>query len=375
MTDQFKVVTTKSWISRITSSLSGILIGTLLFFGSFFVLYINEGTTDFSKIAQKAVQIEASNQVNQPLSDQIVAVTGTFTSTETLGDTYLQNGNYIFLDRIVEMYSWEEVTSSKSKNNTGGSETTETTYTYEKKWSNMPATSASFKYPENHYNPEMPIDWLSQRVSSANLGVYSVNTSGLQSPKLQPIQLNNQNLKLDQNSVLANDQYIYIGKSTFNTPEVGDLRISYIGISNPIQTATVLGAINQSPTQISTYNFKDNETLYRVFEGTKQDAISTLSTEYKTQLWIFRGLGLLMMWIGLTMIFSVISVLLDFFPILGHISRSAINGILFLAALILSISTILVSMILHNIVALIITILIVGGIIIVYLRKKNPIQK
>jgi len=68
----------------------------------------------------------------------------------------------------------------------------------------------------------------------------------------------------------------------------------------------------------------------------------------------------------LSALFGPISVLLDFLPIFGTISRFVIGIITFSVAFILSIVTILISMIIHNPIALIVALVIVLGAIIIF---------
>ena len=46
------------------------------------------------------------------------------------------------------MYQWKEESHSESQDNLGGSETTTTTYPYDKIWSDSPIDSSYFKKPE-----------------------------------------------------------------------------------------------------------------------------------------------------------------------------------------------------------------------------------
>jgi hypothetical protein len=87
--------------------------------------------------------------------------------------------------------------------------------------------------------------------------------------------------------------------------------------------------------------------------------------------WIMRGIGFLMMWIGLSMILAPIKVLSDFVPMLGYISGSLIGLITFIASLILSGVTILAAMIFHSFVAIIICIILVGGGIFWFLKNRG----
>ncbi len=152
----FTETTTKSWGSRLGGAVKGIVGSLILFLGSFVVLFMNENRDDLSLVAKRAVQIEATSSelVAQP-TDTLVAASGVLTATVPLSDggRYLKEGAYVAISRKMEMYQWAEKCSSESKKNMGGSETTETTCTYNKEWSSMERDSSSFKKPEGHENP------------------------------------------------------------------------------------------------------------------------------------------------------------------------------------------------------------------------------
>jgi len=80
-----------------------------------------------------------------------------------------------------------------------------------------------------------------------------------------------------------------------------------------------------------------------------------------------------MMWFGLMALFGPISVLLDILPVFGAISRSLIAIVTFLTALVLTTITVIVSMIVHSLIALIITLTIFVGAIVAFfvIRKKR----
>lgn len=374
MNDRFTEVTTKSWGSRILNSIKGVLIGFLMFIISFWVLYSNEGRVNLSKIAKTAVEIKATSKAPAEANNQLISTTDVLKSDEEIGDTFLKKGNYISIERNVEMYAWQEETQSKSQKNIGGSETTETTYTYKKEWTSNPDNSSNFKKIEGHQNPQMTLNNNSIKVINAEIGMYDVDMNQLTLPQHKNIQLNNNNVILENDLKLANDQYLFKGSGSINSPEIGAIRVSYSVIHNPLDTATIFGKLDTTNQKISPYYGTKNTKLYRVFEGARDTAISTMKTEHTILTWILRGVGFTLMWFGLMALFGPISVFLDVLPIFGSISKAGIGLITFLVSLVLSIITILVSMIIHNLIALIVVVLgiIIG--IIWYLKNKRKKQ-
>jgi len=328
-----------------------------MFIVSFGVLYWNEGRVDVSEIAKTSVEISATAQAPSGTDGQLVSTTGIFKSDEKIGDTYLQAGDYIAIKRNAEMYAWEETEKSTSKTNTGGSQTTETTYTYEKTWTGSPESSTGFKQQEGHLNPAMLISGNSVAVQNAKVGIYGIDMAQVTLPSFKGVPLTSTNTVLADGLTLANEQYLFKGTGSIASPQVGDIRVSYSIIPNPLNTATIFGKLDSANSTINPYYGEKNAKLYRIFEGTRDSGISTMKTEFTIITWILRGVGFFLMWFGLMSLFGPISVFLDVLPIFGSISRSGIGAITFIVSLILSIITILVSMIIHNLIVLIVVLL------------------
>ena len=116
MPDKFTEVTNVGLGSRLGNSIKGVVFGILLFLISFVVLYVTEGRVDYSKIASQAVEVGSVEVVDGDL----VYVSGKLDVGEKLGDRkYLKEGDYAFVERVVEMYSWEEETKTETEKNVG----------------------------------------------------------------------------------------------------------------------------------------------------------------------------------------------------------------------------------------------------------------
>jgi len=373
MPDVFTETSKRGWGSRLGSSLSGMLIGVILFLGSFGVLFWNEGRADLSKVANDATPISSSEMnTDVELESELVSATGILETEELLSDDlFLVPNNYLKVQRMVEVYSWVEKTSTKSEEKLGGSEETETTYTYAKEWVSNPAESADFKIPAGHENSPKPIEDLTKTADTASLGVYSVDPKSLAMPGAELLGLSEENTQFTEESTaeLAGTKYIFNGFGTISQPEVGDVRISYKVVESG-QDVIVFGKLSND--SILPFLDKEGNTLYRAFPGSSpEQAISTLHGEYKTMLWVFRVVGFLMMWIGLNMVFGPIGVLAAVIPFLAHLTRSVVKIATFVVSLVATILTILVSMVLHNIWAIIIILLLTAGGVFYWLKIKE----
>ncbi len=354
MPDQFTESTTTGYGSRIIGSIKGIVIGFILFIASFGLLYWNEGKVDVSSIAKTATEISAqTNNFDASLNGKLVSTSGIVNSEQIIGDNmFLKPDKFIAVERKVEMYAWIEKTDTKSRSNTGGSETKDTVYTYFRDWTELPALSGKFKNPEGHENPQKTLENYTNRVTAATIGVYNFDPQSADLPNLSKLSLNAQNTILNQDVSLANDSYLFMRKSgsgTSESPQIGDLRISY-NILRPSFSGSIFGKLNGD--RIDPYFDQKGSRLYRVFTGTRDEGISTLHSEYTTWLWILRLIGFVMMWFGLSMLFEPVIVLTDILPIFGTISSSLIGVVTLIISLILTFITIVVSAIIHSLLVL-----------------------
>ena len=405
MPDHFTEVTTTGYGKRVGNAFGGIIIGIVLFFASFYVLYTNEGSVDMSVIAKTAVQVDSSKEVTDAaLSGKLLATSGVLNSEETLGDDlYLKPDKYIALDREVEMYSWVEKKTEHRTTNTGGSETTTTDYDYVKEWTSNPESSSGFRYPEGHQNPTLDLKGTEKRVSNATVGIFGVEMGSVTLPSLTKITLNAENTLLatanatiepippvmspsvaaptpaasapanpvttpavgapapaqqpvNSAPTLAGGEYIYLNKyagGSYQMPAVGDVRVSYNTLKSGANV-TIFGKLNGKT--FGSYLDPDNNRLFQIFAGTREDAIASLHQSYVMWIWIWRLIGFVMMWAGLGSVLAPLNVILDFLPMLGGLSRSLTGAITFVAALVLSAVTILISMIFHSLIAVVVAV-------------------
>lgn len=388
MADQYTVVTKKGYGQRIGNSLKNVGVGLLLFFGSFAVLYWNEGRVDISSIAVNAVEVSA-DQVAADANGKLVYTYGAVNSEETLGDNlFLISGDYLAVSRLVEMYAWVENSSTSSDTNFGGSETETTTYTYTTNWVDEVDDSQNFQVPLEHYNPAKIYESETTRATDAKLGAYTLDFDKLQLPDLNELAVNDTNTTVFGGAKLSGD-YVYIpttqsysgtlpeGLSVGSTitgsltsPQVGDMRVSYFVLPNNYE-GTIFGKLEGE--KIVNYVDLDDtgESLYRLFDGTRDEAIAMMHGEYKMMLWIFRAVGFVMMWMGLSLFFGPLSTLLDIVPFFGSLSRAVVGVISLVVSLVLSVVTILISMIVQNIVVLVVTLVVLVGIFVFILKKKG----
>lgn len=375
MADQYKVTNVTGFGSRIVDSIKGIGFGFLLFLASFAVLYYNEGRVDLSKVAKTAINIDSSQAAPAEANGKLVSTNGKITSSETLGDDlYLAPAKYLAVNRSVEMYAWVESSSSSDKTNTGGSSTSTTTYDYKKQWTSIPSDSSNFKVPDGHANPTKGIEDARKIVGTAKIGNFDLDMANIELPPFTAVTVNDTNIKVKDAAKISGNYVFVPGKGstgTMDQPQLGDMKITYTVVKQDID-ATVFGKLDGTKLIPFVDASKDNAKLYRIFTAGGTDAaIGQLSGEHTTMTWILRAVGFLMMWIGLSALFGPISTLLDVLPFFGSLSRAMIGVVTFVVSIVLTIATILVSMIAHNIYAVIGTAVAIVVIAIVVLKMKG----
>lgn len=379
-------------LTRLSGSLKGILMGVILFVASIGILYWNEGRVDISGIANDATRISATEQSTET-DGQLVSLSGTIETQGAIGDLYLKEGDYIAIRRNVEMYAWDETSESIENNdsyidnqNPDQRRREDRVYSYERVWTSNPDDSTTFEFPTQHQNPPKALPDETIKAPTATVGIYALNLDKAQLPAFQDITLTEEIALLDEGNLSENEEgmsffetfkdiaptlesnkYIFKGFGTLETPEIGDIRVSYSVVPSKKQV-TVFG--QQNGTEISTFIGPKNSQLYRIFIGTHEESLSQMTSEHTQSTWGLRVLGFVLMWISLGMLLGPISTILDFIPLVGDLSKSVIGIATFIVAAVLTTVVVMISMILHNLVALIVVVLLMVGAIVFILRQK-----
>lgn len=337
---------------RSKGSLPAALIGILLFLGSFVTLWVNEGRTDLSTIARNAT-VFRSDSAPAEAQEQLVGITGPLAVSEPAGDLdFGVRGNYLFLERKVEMYAWKE----KSEDNNR--------YSYSTEWTTRPEDSSSF-HQAGHTNPPMPYQGRSFYAGQGQVGPYTFDPSRAHLIAKEEVALGS-DLRLPRGARISGS-YIYIGAGSPTQPQVGDVRISYSAVL-PGRTVTLYGKLVGQ--HVEPY-VRDGDTLYGIWGGGHEEAMAAMHQEYVIMGWVLRLVGFLMMWFGMNMVVSPLTNLLGYVPILGRLGRAAIWGVTFLIALVFTLVTIVISFIAHRWYLLLAVVVIAIGVTVFLVMRKQ----
>ena len=88
--------------------------------------------------------------------------------------------------------------------------------------------------------------------------------------------------------------YIFLGNGSLQAPQIGDLRISYRAVTSGT-VVTLFGKL--AGETVEAYYHKGTPPLYRIMEGPRQTALAQMATEYRTNAWLVRMVGLLLMFV------------------------------------------------------------------------------
>jgi len=380
------IVRTKrtGFFGNMKSAIIGVPIGIILFFASFYVIFKTEGRTNWAKIAATSSAVSAENASGH--DGEFVSISGPIASDESIGDPmFILDGDYITLSRSAEMYAWRENSSTESRDTVGGGTETTTTYTYERQWTSSPQNSSNFQDP-SYQNPEMRLQSDSFSVQNARIGAWPFavsDTRGGVTELFNKGMAGSSSLVPDA-SVLRPDvmsthmgtldgNYIYLFGASPGNNLVGDHRVSFSALRSGTNV-TGFGKIQGG--RLVPYEV-GSDTFMRVFSSSREDAISTMKTEYAAAGWIGRLIGFFMMWFGMQMVFGPLHAIAGIIPFLKRGTKFLVGLVTFAVSLVFTTIAIVVSMILHSWVAMLIIGILFGGGIFMLLKmrkKKDPNQ-
>lgn len=367
MADSFTEVSRKGLGSRLGESIKGVLVGIIMFLIAFPLLFWNEGRAvkDYKTLKEGlglTVSVEA-DAVNEANEGALIHLSGLATTTEELRDA--QFGvveNAIRLVRHVEMYQWVEEKKEEKVTEVGGSERTETTYEYDKKWVEDIIDSSDFRYPDGHKNPErMRFEPKTFTASRVTVGAFTLSDS------LKTRIHNEEKVTVTevppslQREIDVVGENLYYGKSPAD-PAVGDLRIHFT-MTPPTEVSIVAQQLGTSFGPYQTEAGGKIE-LLKVGRLSKDAMYAAAQKEAKMLTWILRAVGFFLMFIGISMVFRPLSVVADVVPIVGDILRMGTGILGFAIAAPLTLITIAVAwLVFRPVLGVVLLVVAVGAIV------------
>lgn len=335
--DDFSTVSTISIFGKIKNALVGTIFGLIVFIGAFILLWWNEGNSvriaKMDGFVKKNVISINSAPINPAYNNKLVYTTGNAISNETLNDGLISVPSAVGLFRNVQMYQWQEEARTSTHKNVGGSSTSTTTYSYTQQWLPNLVNSSAFKQA-GHQNPaSFPIEPTKIYAKNVSLGAFT-----LTSDIIEQIKANNtiNNLPANPNYNVMQGYY-YLGQNP-SIPQVGDCKIAYTYIPSGTQISVIGGQYNN---YLVNYMTPEGKFLNVTMGISSIDEImKNLDTRNILVTMGFRLLGIIMIWIGLSLLLAPITILADILPILGNVVNAIKGLILGLISVLLGLITI-----------------------------------
>ena len=333
--DKFTEVTHTSYLDNIKNSFFGIIFGIILLFGSTYLLFYNENrsveqSTALYEMQNSLVKID-NTKYNQKYENKALYIYGDVKSNKILEDDLFHiKYEGLALKRVVSMYQWVENKETNSIENSDGSTTKTTTYTYDKQWDSSSINSSEFKYPVDHINPSMKYK-SKTFISDGYMGDFYLSENIIGRFPYN-----------DELNILANvpdkvldtknhKSYLYKGENP-SVPKIGDMKISYIQTKNA--KYTILAKVHRK--HIVPFISSNNISLFFVRDGlvSSKMIFKDAHTSNNTLTWLLRALGLFMMFMGFKMIMAPIVMLSKLIPFINSLISGTTTLIAFVLTLI-----------------------------------------
>lgn len=341
-------VTTQGYFSRVGGSIIGMLFGFLLVPASIFLIYWNEGraveaATALSAGASQVVEAQPAT-IDPALNGKLVHLTGPVETTTPARDPEfgITGTGYLRLKRSVEMYQWKEDKSESTHDSIGGTKTTETTYSYERVWSDHAIDSSSF-HLGGHSNPSMPVRGATFDSNAAKLGPYGVDRDVLN--KVDEFHALTPDAAHPPSGYRVEGETLYRGHDP-SDPSVGDIRVKFAAVE--AQTVSIVAA--QESGTLAPFKGPNDYTIALAKPGSVPAAELFREKQHEENIftWIFRGVGFVVMVIAFLLIAGPVATVFAFLPFLEGLAETGVFLIALTFAVPVTLLTIAIAWIAHR---------------------------
>lgn len=321
--DRVTETTTTGWGHRVLGSFVGALIGILLVLVSVVLLWWNEGRAvqaarALAQGSHDIVEVNAA-ALDPAAEGKLVHLSGMMTTAKPARDAAFDIGgdNLLRLRRTVEMYQWVEHKTSNKQKNLGGSETTETTYSYHKEWADKAVDSGHFHEPNGHYNPAMPVSSTTIDAGDVRLGAYRVAPELLREVSAFSRLDIPEAARLPEGYRRAGD-YLYRGHDNAS-PAIGDVHLQYTAVT--AQTMSAVAADGGGT--LAPFRAANGYRIALAEPGVvpASQMFREKASEERVVTWLLRVVGFIVMLVGFCLMASPLSTLLGVIPLLEDLAE------------------------------------------------------
>ena len=287
-----------------TRSVMIALLGVIIVSGGFFVLVWGEAQVNIATTIKHAPHL---NMEAVP-SGIAVTYTGALSFTDPASDPLL-TGDYAYIRRHIQTCAWVETEKKKRSKNK---------LTYVKRWTADVPNSENFKTP-GYDNP--PPQLGSQLATARGLtvgefGLVEINQI------LAPFALVPRKSEV-KNARFADEQWAYMATDrqchSTGGAAVGDQRVRF-DVLRAGDTVTVFGRLGQSM-------FAPYRGQILMARGQRDNLIKLVNQQRKSQIWVYRACGSVLLWIGLYLIINPMLLMVSWIPIFGLLIKGAATTI------------------------------------------------
>lgn len=347
--NQYTEVTRTGYFSRLGGSIIAMMVGFVLIPGSIILLYWNEGraVTAYQALSQGASSVVEAQpaSVDAALNGKLVHLSGKLATEKPARDPIfgVSGDGLLRLKRSVEMYQWKESKHEHTTQSVGGSKETETTYWYERVWSETPIESSGFHELMGHRNPGFPIKSQSFNTDAAKLGAYNVDAAVLNG--LSPTTTIPVNHVTPPSGYQVEGDEFYRGHAP-SQPEIGDIRVEFTGL--PSETVSFVAA--NSAGTLTPFHGVHGYTIALAKPGIVPAAELFAEKQHEENIWtwILRGIGFVLMLIAFLLIASPMTTLFAVLPFLEGIASAGAFIIALALSVPITLLTIAVAWIAHR---------------------------
>lgn len=330
MTGTHTVKTSQTWKQRLSGALGGVILGILLFVGSFFVLFLNEGRSvktyrSLQEGAGEVISVQVA-KVDPENEGKLVHLAGGLTAASPVQDSFFNmEEDALGLRRNVEMFQWLEESSSETRERLGGGEETVTSYTYRATWSSALIDSSRFHAAAEYQNPAgFSVDSREVLSQDARMGGYEIPESVLgqlgewKLLSATAYHVPDRVITTDESARQwsMHDERLYLARGSGDS-EIGDLRVNFEML--PEGDASVVG--EQSGDTMARYQTRAGGSVFLVQSGIQdaEEMFQLAQASNRTLTWLLRGAGFLLMFMGMNLVAKPIEVAAAVVPFVGRI--------------------------------------------------------
>jgi len=320
----------QSLAGNIMGSIVASFFGLLIVVGSIYLEIWNEGRAvkdhqSLQTAARGLVSLSAAN-FDPSNEGKVIYMNGTVVTKKALIDPDFDiKLQALRIIRSTSMYQWTEDRESSTDKKVGGGSETVTTYTYEKEWQDKIVDSSSFR-ESSHGNPkQFKFPERNFTADDATMGAYDLT------PKLLDVIATSTPLTIAANvdtaklpasnvcKITAAGDSFYAGADPLN-PAIGDEKISFCYVPSN-QVISLVGL--QSGKSIQPFRAAGGTTfeLVKTGEVSAADLFKGAETQNQIMTWCLRLLGVFLMFIGLLMMASPLSAVLNIIPFVGSVAE------------------------------------------------------